>query len=330
MNEEWNWRDSSVLVTGGTGSFGNQFIKTMLCEHRPRRLIVFSRDELKQHEMRQRFPESEWPDLLFFLGDVRDRDRLERAFSGVDVVIHAAALKQVPAAEYNPFEAVLTNVMGAKNVIDAAIDTGVRRVIGLSTDKAVNPINLYGATKLVSEKLFAQGNAYAGKQDTRFSCVRYGNVVGSRGSVIPLFQEQRKSGKVTITDERMTRFWITLEEGVNFVIRCVSLMHGGEVFIPKLPSMRITDLVDAVAPGCGTEISGIRPGEKLHEVLISEDEARNTVEYEDYYLSKPTMKFWNNGGWEDGTPLPERFSYASDTNPQHITEEALAKMVDQI
>jgi UDP-N-acetylglucosamine 4,6-dehydratase len=243
------WKDSVVLITGGTGSFGKKFTEVVLARHRPRNLIIFSREELKQHEMRQVWNDQS-PDspIRYFVGDVRDKDRLYRALDGVDLVIHAAALKQVPACEYKPFEAVQTNVLGAKNVIDAAIDRGVKRVVALSTDKAVNPINLYGATKLVAEKLFVQGNSYVGDQGTRFSCVRYGNVVGSRGSVIPLFLKQRSSGTVTVTDKRMTRFWITLEQGVEFVIRCVESMHGGEIFVPKIPSMKIMDLTDAIAP----------------------------------------------------------------------------------
>src|SRR5262245_23906910 len=256
----------SVLVTGATGSFGKKFMEVVLREHRPRRLIVYSRDELKQHDMRT--GGYDHPSLRYFLGDVRDLDRLRRAMNGVDVVVHAAALKQVPACEYNPFEAIMTNVMGGKNMIDAALDAGVKKVIALSTDKAVNPANLYGATKLCAEKLFVQSNAYSGAKGTRFSCVRYGNVVGSRGSVIPLFLKQRKTGTVTVTDPRMTRFWITLEQGVKFVVRCIDLMHGGEVFVPKIPSMNILDLVKVIAPECAIKEVGIRPGEKLHEVLI--------------------------------------------------------------
>src|SRR4029077_17143817 len=276
-----NWSEQVVLVTGGTGSFGKKFVEIMLSECRPQKLIVFSRDELKQHEMRA--AGLDHPSMRYFLGDVRDQQRLERAFAGVTVVVHAAALKQVPACEYNPFEAIQTNIMGGKNVIEAAINRGVRRGAALSTDKAVNPINLYGATKLCAEKMFVQANAYAGAQDTRFSCVRYGNVVGSRGSVVPIFMEQRKRGKLTLTDARMTRFWITLDQGVKFVIRCLEQMHGGEVFSPKIPSMNIMDLVKAVAPNCKVEHVGIRPGEKLHEVLVSEDEARHTVETDDMY-----------------------------------------------
>ena len=255
----------------------------LLKENCPAKLIVFSRDELKQHEMRQAFPEGVNSPMRYFIGDVRDRDRLSRAFHGVDIVIHAAAMKQVPACEYNPFEAVQTNINGAKNVIDVAIDTGVKRVIAVSTDKAVSPVNLYGATKLVAEKLFVQGNAYAGGRATRFACTRYGNVVGSRGSVVPLFLQQREQGSITITDPAMTRFWITLDQGVRFVIRCAELIQGGEIFVPKIPSMRLGDLADALANGCPRTVIGIRPGEKIHEMLLSADESRHAVEHEDMY-----------------------------------------------
>src|ERR1700734_4390429 len=258
-----NWSEESVLVTGGTGSFGKKFVEIMLREYRPKRLVIFSRDELKQHDMRA--AGIDHPSLRYFIGDVRDQARLERALSGVTVVIHAAALKQVPACEYNPFEAIQTNIIGGRNVIDAAINQGVSRTLALSTDKAVNPINLYGATKLCAEKMFIQANSYSGAQDTRFSCARYGNVLGSRGSVIPLFQEQRKRGKITITDSRMTRFWITLEQGVRLVIRCIEQMHGGEIFVPKIPSMNLMQMAGVIAPGCDMEAIGIRPGEKLTE-----------------------------------------------------------------
>jgi UDP-N-acetylglucosamine 4,6-dehydratase (inverting) len=268
--------------------------------------------------------------LRYFIGDVRDADRLRRAMNGVDVVVHAAALKQVPACEYNPFEAVQTNVIGAQNIIDAAIDCGVKRVLALSTDKAVNPINLYGATKLVAEKLFVQGNSYSGAAETRFSCVRYGNVVGSRGSVIPLFKKQRESGVITITDERMTRFWITLEQGVRFVIRCIEQMRGGEVFVPKIPSMRITDLAQTVAPECEVRITGIRPGEKLHEVLVHEDEARHTVELDDMFVIKPLFTWWSDKNWDIGKPLPDGFRYTSDLNPCWLSADELRQMVDQV
>jgi UDP-N-acetylglucosamine 4,6-dehydratase len=323
------WSTAKILVTGGTGSFGKKFVEVMLHEKRPEKLVIFSRDELKQHEMRQRFPDGNHSPIRYFVGDVRDKDRLYRAFHGIDVVIHAAALKQVPACEYNPFEAVQTNIVGAKNVIDAAIDCGVKRVIALSTDKAVNPINLYGATKLVAEKLFVQGNSYAGPSATRLSCVRYGNVVGSRGSVIPLFKEQCGTGRITVTDKRMTRFWITLSQGVNFVIRCAEQMHGGEVFVPKIPSMRITDLAEAVAPGCRIELNGIRPGEKVHEVLVAEDEARNTLEFDDMYVITPIFQWWGGERWQDGKPLPEGFRFASETNAKWVSSSELRSMIEE-
>jgi UDP-N-acetylglucosamine 4,6-dehydratase/5-epimerase len=327
--EPLDWSKATILITGGTGSFGKKFVEVMLREHRPKKLIVFSRDELKQHDMRQTFPDTGDAPLRYFIGDVRDRDRLYRAFHGVDVVVHAAALKQVPACEYNPFEAVQTNIIGAKNVIDAAIDCNVKRIISLSTDKAVNPINLYGATKQVGEKLFVQGNSYSGLANTRFSCVRYGNVVGSRGSVIPLFLEQRKTGRITITDKRMTRFWITLEQGVRFVIRCAEQMHGGEVFVPKIPSMRITDLAEAVAPGCRIELTGIRPGEKVHEVLIAEDESRAALEFDDMYLITPMFQWWGGQGWQEGKPLPEGFRFASETNTHWISQAELRGLMGE-
>jgi UDP-N-acetylglucosamine 4,6-dehydratase len=321
-----NWQEQVVLVTGGTGSFGKKFLEVMLRDYHPQKLIIFSRDELKQHDMRTTgFDHSS---LRYFIGDVRDPQRLQRAFSGVTVVVHAAALKQVPACEYNPFEAVQTNIMGGRNVIDAAIDQGVRRVLALSTDKAVNPINLYGATKLCAEKMFVQANAYAGAQDTRFSCARYGNVVGSRGSVIPVFMEQRKRGKITITDSRMTRFWLTLEHGVRLVVGCIEQMHGGEIFVPKIPSMRLTDMAETIAPGCEVECIGIRPGEKLHEVLVSEDEARNTVELDDMYVIQPAHAWWSQQNWQDGQPLPDGFRYGSDSNVQWLTSEELHALLE--
>lgn len=321
------WTDASILVTGGTGSFGRLFVERVL-RHKPRRLVVFSRDELKQHEMAQVFPDTGTSPLRYFIGDVRDAERLRRAFHGVDIVVHAAALKQVPACEYNPIEAVNTNILGAKNIIDAAIDAGVRRVIALSTDKAVGPVNLYGATKLVAEKLFVQGNSYAGHVATRFSCVRYGNVVGSRGSVIPLFKQQRATGRVTVTDPRMTRFWITLEQGVDFVMRCAQQMQGGEVFVPRIPSMRVIDLAKAIAPDCAIDVTGIRPGEKLHELLISEDEARATLEYDDMFLLQPIFPWWTTAGASGGRPLPDGFRYSSDGNSQWLTEAQLHAMTE--
>jgi len=312
----------SILVTGGTGSFGRKFVEIVLARFKPRRLIIFSRDELKQFEMQQIFSQHKYPCLRYFIGDVRDKDRLYRAFHEVDDVVHAAALKQVPAAEYNPFEAVQTNIIGTQNVIDAAIDSNVRRVIALSTDKAVSPVNLYGATKLCLEKLVVAGNSYAGGR-TRFSVMRYGNVVGSRGSVIPLFLKQKETGVLTITDERMTRFWLILEQGVNFVLRCLETMHGGEVFVPKIPSMRIVDLARAVCPGCDIKHIGIRPGEKIHEVLISRNEARNTLDAGKFYVIKPAFPYWGAGNWSAGRPVPEDWEYTSDKNEQWLGVEEL-------
>ncbi len=320
-----NWSQEVVLITGGTGSFGKKFVEIMLREYHPKRLVVFSRDELKQHDMRT--SGFDHPSLRYFIGDVRDVGRLQRALAGVTVVVHAAALKQVPACEYNPFEAIQTNIMGGRNVIDAAIDQGVRRVLALSTDKAVNPINLYGATKLCAEKVFVQANAYAGAQDSRFSCARYGNVVGSRGSVIPIFLEQRKRGRITVTDPRMTRFWLTLDQGVRLVVRCIEQMHGGEIFVPKIPSMRIMDLAETIAPDCAIECIGIRPGEKLHEVLVSEDEARNTLETEDMYIIQPAHSWWRRENWVNATPLPEGFRYASDNNEAWLTARDLRNLI---
>ncbi|MCX5811386.1 MAG: UDP-N-acetylglucosamine 4,6-dehydratase (inverting) [Proteobacteria bacterium] len=326
----------TILVTGGTGSFGKKFVEIILKEYKPEKLIVFSRDELKQFEMSQifpgkdyRFPERDYQCLRYFIGDVRDKDRLYRAFYGVDYVIHAAALKQVPACERNPFEAIQTNVMGAENIINAAIDCGVKRVVALSTDKAANPINLYGATKLCSDKLFISGNSYAGWKDTRFSVVRYGNVIGSRGSVIPFFKKKKETGVIPITDPRMTRFWITLEQGVRFVLKCLDLAEGGEIFVPKIPSMKLVDLANAIAPDCLHEIVGIRPGEKIHEVLITEDDARHSLEFDDYFIIQPEFHWWTsevhtaNGG----KPLKEGFFYASNTNDRWLSVEELASII---
>jgi len=320
---EWNKR--VVMVTGGTGSFGKRFAEVMIKEYHPKKLIIFSRDELKQHEMQQGGFDDEG--IRYFIGDVRDVDRLRRAFRGVDVVVHAAALKQVPACEYNPIEAVLTNVMGARNVIDASLDCGVENVMAISTDKAVNPINLYGATKLVAEKLFVQANAYRGDKNTKLSCVRYGNVVGSRGSVIPVFLNQKKTGRITVTDPRMTRFWITLDQGVRFVISCIEKMHGGEIFVPKIPSMKIVDLAKAVAPECEIENSGIRPGEKIHELLISEDEVRTTIETDNMYIVEPVHPWWSDWKWDGGKPMQEGFRYSSDSNSRWVTEAQLKDML---
>lgn len=321
-----NWQESSVLITGGTGSFGKKFIQVMLQDYHPKRLVVFSRDELKQHEMRVAGFNDD--SLRYFIGDVRDKDRLYRAFRGIDVVVHAAALKQVPACEYNPIEAINTNINGARNIVDAALDCGVQRVLAMSTDKATAPVNLYGATKAVAEKLFVQANSYRGTEGARFSCVRYGNVVGSRGSVVPLFKEQRKTGKVTITDPRMTRFWITLEQGVRFVISCIEMMHGGEVFVPKLPSMNIMDLARVLAPDCEIADIGIRGGEKLHEAMVTEDEARQTLDIGDRYVIQPAHPWWSEANWAEGKKLPDGFAYASNTNDWWLTSEGLMEMVN--
>lgn len=313
----------SILITGGTGSFGTKFVELVLKELNPQKLIVYSRDELKQFEMQHGMDD---PRLRFIIGDVRDRDRLRSAMTGVDVVVHAAALKQVPTAERHPSEAIKTNIMGATSVIESAIDRGVERVLALSTDKAANPVNLYGATKMVSDKLFIAANA--DQSNTRFALVRYGNVVGSRGSVVPLFMEQRRTGVLSITDPRMTRFWITLEQGVRFVLRSVTLMHGGEVFVPKLPTAAIMDLVEAIAPGCRVKHIGIRPGEKLHEVLVPADEAYRTLELEDSFVIQPELPNWDGSVWAQGRPVPDGFRYASDSNPWRLTVDEIRSLLE--
>ncbi len=326
----YNLDDKTVLVTGGTGSFGQKFVETVLRRHRPRKLIIFSRDELKQYEMSQTYNPATYPAVRYFLGDVRDRNRLFRAFDGVDVVIHAAALKQVPAAEYNPGEAIQTNILGAANIIDAAIEKKVEKVMALSTDKAVNPVNLYGATKLCSDKLFVAANNYAGSHPTRFSLVRYGNVIGSRGSVVPFFQQRRKTGVLPITDERMTRFFITLDQAVALVLRGLDIMVGREIFVPKIPSMGLLDLARAIAPDCRHEIVGIRPGEKMHEVLLTEDDARHTFEYPDYFKIVPEDGFAAEKAAaiaQGGKPCPEGFAFTSDRNPDRLSAEALRKLL---
>jgi UDP-N-acetylglucosamine 4,6-dehydratase len=320
------WAEMSVLVTGGTGSFGNKFVEIMLERYHPKRLVIFSRDELKQSEMMARF--NHHKDLRFFVGDVRDKDRLERAMHGVDVVFHAAALKQIPSCEYNPFEAIQTNVIGTKNVIDAAIDQSVNRVVFVSTDKAVNPINLYGATKLCAEKVAVQANAYGHPRGTVCTVVRYGNVIGSRGSVIPLFRAQRETGKVTVTDPSMTRFWIRLEQGVEFAIRCAGIAQGGEIFVPKIPSMRMMDLVETIAPACEVEFIGIRPGEKLHEILISEDESRQALEYDDMFVLEPLYPSWPFKSREGGKHPAPGFRYSSDTNQAWFTRPEMQGLTD--
>lgn len=318
--------NATVLISGGTGSFGRVFVKEALRkDNNAKKVIVFSRDELKQFEMRQEIDD---PRLIFFIGDVRDRDRLYRALDGVDFVIHAAALKQVPALEYNPFEGIMTNVIGARYVMECAIDRKVRRVIALSSDKAVNPVNLYGATKLCSEKLFVAGNSYTGAKETKFSVVRYGNVMGSRGSVIPIFKRLAEKGeRIPITDMRMTRFWITLSDAVKFVIGCLGRMRGGEIFVPKISSMKIIDLANAIAPNCEKKVIGIRLGEKLHEVLITEDESMNVREFDDYFIIQPAFHWWKaneNGG---GDMVPPEFRYASNRNKMWLSIEQLREMV---
>ncbi len=323
----------SVLVTGGTGSFGKRFTQRVLEKFRPARLAIYSRDELKQFQMRQEFPIEQHSNLRFFIGDVRDRDRLYRALDGVDVVVHAAALKQVPAAEYNPLEAIKTNILGSANLIDAAIDRNVKKVLALSTDKAANPVNLYGATKLCGDKLFVAANEYAGHHGTRFSVVRYGNVVGSRGSVIPYFLAQRDTGRLTITDDRMTRFLITLDEGVAMVLRSIDQMIGGEIFVPKIPSVRVSDLARVIGPDCKHEVIGIRPGEKLHEVMIPEDDARTTLEFADHFVIEPTHSFWNRRDFDaegKGKQCADGFRYSSETNTHWLTDAEISEMVASV
>ncbi len=321
----------SILVTGGTGSFGRKLVETILTRHPGiRRLVIYSRDELKQYEMSQIFPVDEHPALRYFIGDVRDRDRLSRALEGVDTVVHAAALKQVPACEYNPFEAVKTNILGAQNVIEASIDRGVTRVVALSTDKAAAPINLYGATKLCSDKLFVAANNFRGRHDIRFSVVRYGNVLGSRGSVIPYFLERRRTGVLPITDERMTRFSITLQGGVDLVLRALEIMWGGETYVPRIPSYRITDVAEAVAPGCRRQIVGIRPGEKLHEEMITPMDGLNTLETDDAFVILPSIPLWEVGDFMrqfEARPVAEGFSYNSGANERWLGVEEIRRLI---
>ncbi|HIK28090.1 MAG: UDP-N-acetylglucosamine 4,6-dehydratase (inverting) [Oscillatoriaceae bacterium SKW80] len=322
----------SILITGGTGSFGKQCVSTLLAKYQPKKIIIYSRDELKQYEMAQAFPQDS---LRFFIGDVRDRDRLILAMRNVDYVIHAAALKHVPIAEYNPMECIKTNINGASNVIDAAMACGVEKVIALSTDKAANPINLYGATKLAADKLFIAANNLVGELKTRFSVVRYGNVIGSRGSVVPFFQKLVREGakEIPITDPRMTRFWITLQQGVDFVIKSFQRMQGGEIFIPKIPSLKVTDLAEAIAPGIPTKIIGIRPGEKLHEVMCPKDDYHLTLEFSDHYVITPTIQFSKkvdfqvNALGEKGEPVPEGFEYSSDKNTEWLSPAQLLEML---
>ncbi|MDP3563440.1 MAG: UDP-N-acetylglucosamine 4,6-dehydratase (inverting) [Methanoregula sp.] len=314
----------TILLTGGTGSFGKKFTEIALNNYNPECIRIFSRGELLQDEMQKKIQDDR---LRFFIGDVRDKDRLSRAMNDVDIVVHAAALKQVPACEYNPIEAIKTNINGSTNIIEAAIDNNVEKVLALSTDKAVHPVNLYGATKMVAEKLFVQSNSYAGNRNVKISCVRYGNVVGSRGSVVPLFLRQKKEGAITITDERMSRFWITLDQGVRFVMNCIDQMHGGEIFVPKIPSMNVLDLADVIAPGSKKQIIGIRPGEKIHEVLLTEDEARHSLEFNDYYVIEPEFPFWNKEKMAGGKPIKDNFRYSSDNNTQWLKSEDLQKII---
>ncbi|MBA12459.1 MAG: UDP-N-acetylglucosamine 4,6-dehydratase (inverting) [SAR202 cluster bacterium] len=319
------FNDKNILITGGTGSFGREFCEYVLENYSPNRLIVLSRDELKQFEMSEQLNN---PKLRFFIGDVRDKDRLERAMKGVDYVVHAAALKQVPACEYNPIEAIKTNIYGAQNVIDAAINQGVSKVIALSTDKAVNPINLYGATKLCAEKLFVQANSYSGSNGTRFACVRYGNVVGSRGSVIPIFKKQKELGTLTITDDRMTRFWLTLDQGVQFVLSSLEELQGGEVFIPKIPSMKVLDLAKAISPDAEIKIIGIRPGEKLNEVLISRDESNSVIDIGSKYIIQPQHSSFRMPIYSNSVSVEKDFEYRSDNNLDWLDVAQLKDMIN--
>ena len=322
--------NQSILVTGGTGSFGKKFVGRLMASGQANQVVVFSRDELKQFQLRQQFPVAEYPNLRMFIGDVRDRERLHRVMGGIDVVVPAAALKQIPAAEINPLEAIKTNILGAANLIDVALDHNVQKIISLSTDKAASPINLYGATKLCSDKLFVAANG-TGQHQTRFSVVRYGNVVGSRGSVIPYFLAQRPTGRLTITDPRMTRFLITLEDGVEFVLSSLELMLGGEIFVPKIPSVKVTQLARVIAPECEQVIIGIRPGEKLHETMVPEDDARVTLEFDDHFVIQPTHSYWNQKDFLDGRngkPCSDGFQYSSDSNSWWLTDDEVAGLVE--
>lgn len=321
------FKGKTVLLLGGTGSFGQKLAKTILSEGSPEKLIVYSRDELKQYEMKQRF--SQYENMRFFIGDIRDKERLMRAFHGVDYVLHLSALKQIPAMEYNPTEAIKTNILGTMNIIEAALDREVKRVIAVSTVKACNPICLYGATKLCADKLLVAANSYAGSSDTKFAVVRFGNIIGSRGGVVAFFKEKRKTGKLPITDPNMTRFWITPEIGVHFITKCLGRMKGGEIFVPKLPSMNIMDLARAVAPECKTEVVGIRPGEKLNEIMISEDDARNTIELDDCYVIQPVFHWWRADNHKAGKPVPPSFKYSSDTNREKLTVAQLQEIISE-
>lgn len=323
--------NKTILITGGTGSFGKKCSEIILRRYKPKRLIIFSRGEQKQSEMQHIFPVRKYPCMRYFIGDVRDKERLYRAFDRVDFVIHAAAFKQVPASEYNPFEAIKTNIIGAQNVINVSIDQKIKRVLALSTDKASNPINLYGATKLCSDKLFISGNSYRGAKETKFAVVRYGNVIGSRGSVILFFLKVKKNGYLPITDPHMTRFWITLEQSVDFVLWCLENMCGGELVVPKIPSMNIMDLAKAIAPECETKIVGVRPGEKLHEVMISKDDAHLTLEFDNFYLIQPHFHFWGElNSWKDGKKVPTDFEYNSYTNPWVLTIKEMREIIQTL
>lgn len=322
-----SFNNKTILITGGTGSFGQKFAEIILKEYNPESVRIYDNRELAEVEMERKFKDSR---LRFFIGDVRDKDRLYRAMKGANIVVHAAALKHVPICEYNPIEAVRTNMEGAINVIDAAIDNSIEKVIGISTDKAVYPVNLYGATKMAAEKLFIQGNSYTGYKKIMFSCARYGNVLASSGSVIPLFNEQKKKGEITITDEKMTRFWITLEEGVRFVMGCIGDMKGGEIFVPKIPSMKIVDLAETIAPEAKKKIIGIRPGEKVHEILLTKEEARHTKEFDNYFVIEPEHHFWNRDNFKEGKHLPDGFEYTSNTNHKWITKEQMRKILENL
>lgn len=324
-----NWSEQVILLTGGTGSFGKKFVEIMLKEYHPEQIRIFSRDELKQIEMQKQF--NNHPSLRFFIGDVRDKDRVYRACGRASMIIHAAALKHVPVCEYNPFEAVKTNILGAENLIEAAIEQDVPRTVALSTDKAVNPTNLYGASKLCMERLFIAGNAYKGSHPVRFCCVRYGNVLGSRGSVIPLFLQSRNTGKLKITDRRMTRFWITLEQAVRLVIEAAETMHGGEVFVKKIPSLRMTDLARVIGPDCELEEIGMRAGEKLHEVLLTEDESRHALDVGDKFIIEPEHPFWQDfKKWTGGRKLADGYRFASDTNTEWLTDAQMRAMINEL
>jgi UDP-N-acetylglucosamine 4,6-dehydratase len=331
MSPSPHLQGKTILITGGTGSFGSAFVQRVLAEHEPEAIRIYSRDELKQYDLQRKLGDD--GRVRYLLGDVRDVERLKRAMRGVDTAVHAAALKQVPACEYNPFEAVQTNIIGTENVVTAAIENHVSHTMNVSTDKAVNPVNLYGATKLCAEKIATQGNSYAGREGGHspiFSSVRYGNVVGSRGSVVPLFLRQAEEGELTITDEAMTRFWITLEEAVDFVINCLARMEGGEVFVPKIPSMRITDLADALAPGAPTRVVGIRPGEKLHEVLLTNEEAVHATSFDDYFAIYPAFAFWRSEDFPRGEELPPGYQYTSDNNDVWLTPDEIRAMASSV